>query len=116
MASMLLTKPLKCLLFRSPLLKGEGVKQALAWNREQLVDLQRLWELRRQHRIDTGLIPMAQPPPMMLCFAKRGPTSMMIMWMQPLMTQLWSSDTRYSNTRSPLYVRRRNSTSTSIDK
>jgi hypothetical protein len=37
-------------------------------------------------------------------------------WMQPWMTQLWSSDTRYSNTRSPLYVRRRNSTSTSIDK
>jgi hypothetical protein len=38
----------------------------------------------------------------MLRFAKRCPTWTMIMWMQPLMTQLWSSDTRYSNTRSPL--------------
>jgi hypothetical protein len=53
---------------------------------------------------------------LMLRFAKRCPTWMMIMWMQPLMTQLWSSDTRYSNTRSPLYVRRCNSTSTNIDK
>jgi hypothetical protein len=52
----------------------------------------------------------------MLRFAKRCPTWTMIMWMQPLTTQLWSSDTRYSNTRSPLYVRRRNSTSTKIDK
>jgi hypothetical protein len=51
-----------------------------------------------------------------LRFAKRCPTWTMIMWMQPLMTQLWSLDTRYSNTRSPLYVRRRNSTSTNIDK
>jgi hypothetical protein len=33
-----------------------------------------------------------------------------------MVTQLRSSDTRYSNTRSPLYVRRRNSTSTKIDK
>jgi hypothetical protein len=62
MANGLPTKPLKCLLFRSPLPKGEGVKQALAWNREQLLDLRRLWELRQQRRIDTGLIPMAQPP------------------------------------------------------
>jgi hypothetical protein len=47
-ASVPLTKPTKHLLFRSPLPKGEGIKQALAWNREQLVDLRRLWELRRQ--------------------------------------------------------------------
>jgi hypothetical protein len=52
----------------------------------------------------------------MLRFAKRGPTWTGIVWMQPLMTQLWSSDTRYNNTRSPLYVRRRSSTSTNIDK
>jgi hypothetical protein len=39
---------------------------------------------------------------LMLRFTKRCPTWTMIMWMQPLMTQLWSSDTRYSNTRSPL--------------
>jgi hypothetical protein len=38
----------------------------------------------------------------MLRFAKRCPTWTRIVWMQPLMTQLWSSDTRYSNTRSPL--------------
>jgi hypothetical protein len=54
--------------------------------------------------------------PTLLRFAKHCPTWTLIMWMQPLMTQLWSSDTRYSNTRSPLYVRRRRSTSTSIDK
>jgi hypothetical protein len=47
---------------------------------------------------------------------KRCPTWTRIVWMQPLMTQLWSSDTRYSNTRSPRYVRRRSSTSTNIDK
>jgi hypothetical protein len=64
MASVPLTKPTKCLLFRSPLLKGEGIKQALVWNREQLVDLRRLWELRRQRRIDQGLIPMTHPPTM----------------------------------------------------
>jgi hypothetical protein len=49
------------LLFCSPLPKGEGVKQALAWNREQLLDLRRLWELRQQRQIDNGLIPMARP-------------------------------------------------------
>jgi hypothetical protein len=54
--------------------------------------------------------------PIMLRFAKRCPTWTRIMWMQPRMTQLWSSDTRYSNTRSPRYVRRRKSTSTNIDK
>jgi hypothetical protein len=59
-----LTKPLKRLLFRSPLPKGEGIKQALNWNREQLLDLRRLWELRRQRRIDAGLVPMARPPHM----------------------------------------------------
>jgi hypothetical protein len=53
---------MKHLLFRSPLPKGEGIKQALAWNREQLIDLRRLWELRRQRQLDNGLIPMAQPP------------------------------------------------------
>jgi hypothetical protein len=58
------SKPLKRLLFHSPLLKGEGIKQALAWNREQLLDLRRLWELRRQQRLDAGLIPMARPPHM----------------------------------------------------
>jgi hypothetical protein len=63
-ASELLTKPAKHLLFRSPLPKGEGVKQALAWNQEQLLDLRRLWELRRQHRISNGLIPMSRPPHM----------------------------------------------------
>jgi hypothetical protein len=52
----------------------------------------------------------------LLRFAKCCPTWTRIMWMQPLMTQLWSLDTRYSNTRSPLYVRRHNSTSTKIDK
>jgi hypothetical protein len=62
MASVSLTRPTTRLLFRSPLPKGEGIKQALAWNREQLLDLRRLWELRRQRRIDRGLIPMAHPP------------------------------------------------------
>jgi hypothetical protein len=38
----------------------------------------------------------------LLRFAERCPTWTMVMWMQPLMTQLLSSDTRYSNTRSPL--------------
>jgi hypothetical protein len=57
-----LTKPTTRLLFRSPLPKGKGIKQALAWNREQLLDLRRLWELRRQRRIDRGLIPMTHPP------------------------------------------------------
>jgi hypothetical protein len=51
-----------------------------------------------------------------LRFAKRVSDLDDEVWMQPLMTQLWSSDTRYSNTRSPLYVRRHSSTSTSIDK
>jgi hypothetical protein len=64
MASVPLTKPTKHLLFHLPLPKGEGIKQALAWNREQLVDLRRLWELRRQRRLDQGLIPMTQPPTM----------------------------------------------------
>jgi hypothetical protein len=62
MASVSLTRPTTRLLFRSPLPKGEGIKQALEWNREQLLDLRRLWELRRQRRIDQGLIPMARPP------------------------------------------------------
>jgi hypothetical protein len=61
MASVPLTKPTKCLLFLSPLPKGEGIKQALAWNREQLVDLRHLWELRRQRHLDQGLIPMTRP-------------------------------------------------------
>jgi hypothetical protein len=52
----------------------------------------------------------------LLRFAKRCPTWTRIVWMQLLITQLWSSDTRYSNTRSTLYVRRRRSTSTNIDK
>jgi hypothetical protein len=52
----------------------------------------------------------------LLRFAKRCLTWTRMMWMQPWMTQLWSSDTRYSNTRSTLYVRRRRSTSTNIDK
>jgi hypothetical protein len=52
----------------------------------------------------------------MLRFAKRCPTWTKVMWMQPLMTQLWSSDTRYSNTRSLRYVRRRKSTSTNMDR
>jgi hypothetical protein len=64
MASMPLARPTKCLLFRSPLPKGEGVKQVLAWNQEQLVDLRRLWELRWQQRIDHGLIPMVHLPTM----------------------------------------------------
>jgi hypothetical protein len=59
-----LTRPTKCLLFRSPLPKGKGIKQALAWNQEQLVDLRRLWELRRQRRLDQGLIPMTHLPTM----------------------------------------------------
>jgi hypothetical protein len=62
MASVPLARATKHLLFRSPLPKGEGVKQALAWNWEQLLNLRRLWELRRQQRIDNGLIPMAWPP------------------------------------------------------
>jgi hypothetical protein len=67
-----------------------------------------------RHPTDEGnrMCPFA----MLLRFAKRCPTWTCMMWMQPLMTQLWSSDTRYSNTRSPLYVRRRRSTSTNIDK
>jgi hypothetical protein len=64
MVSVPLNKPLKRLLFRTPLPKGKGVKQALAWNREQLLDLRRLWELRRQRRISAGLLPMTQPPTM----------------------------------------------------
>jgi hypothetical protein len=64
MGNRLPTKPVKHLLFRSPLPKGEGVKQALAWNREQLLDLRRLWELWRQRRIDQGQIPMTHPPTM----------------------------------------------------
>jgi hypothetical protein len=64
MASELMTKPAKHLLFCSPLPKGEGVKQALAWNREQLLDLRRLWELCCQHQISNRLIPMAHPPHM----------------------------------------------------
>jgi hypothetical protein len=32
-------KPTKCLLFCSPLPKGEGIAQALAWNCKQLLDL-----------------------------------------------------------------------------
>jgi hypothetical protein len=64
MASVPLTKPTKCLLFRSPLPKGAGIRQVLAWNQEQLVDLRRLWELRRQRRVDQGLIPMTHPPTM----------------------------------------------------
>jgi hypothetical protein len=63
-ASTLPNKPTKCLLFRSPLLEGKWIKQALAWNREQLLDLWRLWELRRQQCIDNGLLPMTQPPTM----------------------------------------------------
>jgi hypothetical protein len=64
MASVPLSKPLKHLLFRSPLPKGEGVKQALAWNREQLIDLRRLWELCQQCQVSAGLLPMTQPPTM----------------------------------------------------
>jgi hypothetical protein len=60
-ASVLPSKPAKCLLFRSPLPKGKGIKQALAWNREQLLDLQTLWEQQQQRCIDKGLIPMTQP-------------------------------------------------------
>jgi hypothetical protein len=44
MASVLPAKPTKRLLFCSPLPKGEGIKQALAWNWEQLLDLRTLWE------------------------------------------------------------------------
>jgi hypothetical protein len=61
---MLPARPMKHLLFCSPLPKGEGVKQALAWNREQLLDLRMLWEQRQQRQIDKGLIPMTQPPTM----------------------------------------------------
>jgi hypothetical protein len=64
MVSAPLNKLLKHLLFRTPLPKGEGVKQALAWNREQLLDLRQLWELRRQHRVSAGLLPMTRPPTM----------------------------------------------------
>jgi hypothetical protein len=64
MASAPPTKPTKCLLFHSPLPKGEGIKQALAWNREQLLDLRRLWELHRQHQVEARLIPMTHPPMM----------------------------------------------------
>jgi hypothetical protein len=62
--SMLLIRPLKHLLFHSPLPEGEAMKQARSWHRAQLLDLRRLWELRRQHRISAGLIPMTQPPTM----------------------------------------------------
>jgi hypothetical protein len=63
-ASASLTRPMTRLLFCSPLPKGEGVKQALAWNQEQLLDLRQLWEQRRQRRISRGLIPMTHPPTM----------------------------------------------------
>jgi hypothetical protein len=63
-ASVSLTRPTKRLLFRSPLPKGEGVKQALAWNREQLLDLRQLWEQQQQQHINRGLIPMTHPPTM----------------------------------------------------
>jgi hypothetical protein len=56
------TKPPKCLLFRSPLPEGEALKQARSWHRAQLLDLGKLWELRRQRRIAARLIPMARPP------------------------------------------------------
>jgi hypothetical protein len=62
MASTPPNKPTKCLLFCSPLLKGEGIKQVLAWNWEQLLDLRQLWELCQQQHIKNGLIPMAWPP------------------------------------------------------
>jgi hypothetical protein len=64
MASMSQTKPTKCLLFCSPLLKGEGITQALAWNHEHLLDLRQLWELCQQCHISAGLLPMTQPPTM----------------------------------------------------
>jgi hypothetical protein len=57
-------RPTKHLLFRSPLPKGKGIKQVLAWNREQLLDLRQLWELRRQRHINQGLVPMTHPPMM----------------------------------------------------
>jgi hypothetical protein len=66
-----LLRPAKHLLFRSPLPKGEGVKQALAWNREQLLDLRQLWELCRQRRVSARLLPMTQPP-MMISDAALG--------------------------------------------
>jgi hypothetical protein len=56
------TKLPKCLLFRSPLPEGEAMKQAQSWHRAQLLDLRKLWELRRQRRIAARLIPMAWPP------------------------------------------------------
>jgi hypothetical protein len=55
-------------------------------------------------------------PHQLLCFTKCLSDLDNGMWMQLLMTQLLSSDTRYSNTRSPLYVRRCHSTSTNMDK
>jgi hypothetical protein len=57
-------KPLKRLLFRSPLPEGEAMKQARSWHRDQLLDLRCLWELRRQHQISARLLPMTQPPTM----------------------------------------------------
>jgi hypothetical protein len=58
------TKPLKRLLFHSPLLEGEAMKEARSWHQAQLLDLRHCWELRRQHRISAGLLPMTQPPTM----------------------------------------------------
>jgi hypothetical protein len=48
MASMQQTKLPKRLLFRSPLPDGEAMKQAWSWHQAQLIDLRKLWELRRQ--------------------------------------------------------------------
>jgi hypothetical protein len=64
MDSTLPIKPLKHLLFHSPLPEGEAMKQAQAWHRDQLLDLRRLCELRQQRWISAGLLPMTQPPTM----------------------------------------------------
>jgi hypothetical protein len=61
-ASVRQPKPQKHLLFCSPLPEGEVMRQAQSWHRAQLLDLRRLWELRRQRQVAAGLIPMARPP------------------------------------------------------
>jgi hypothetical protein len=64
MDSMLLSKPLKHLIFHSPLPKGKAMRQVQAWHCEQLLDLRQLWELHRKRQMDAGLIPMTHPPTM----------------------------------------------------
>jgi hypothetical protein len=71
----------------------DGLEDALDWGSDEELK----YASTSFYTLDTNTLTV-----LVLRFAKRCPTWTMIMWMQPLTTQLWSSDTRYSNTRSPL--------------